>query len=439
MEDQEFAKLQAALKASEDALKAALAEQSVEIKSHGETAGETAKKISAAEGRLDQVVADLKGLTDETVAKLTEELTEAKSRVEELEKAGQRPGWPGSNADPEELKSPGERFTTGEETTASLKAFADNRSERVTMAAKSLFASFEAKANFLSDAATRLVVPQRTDIISPVLRRLRIRDLLPVRPTSSNAVEYLEEIGFAQTGSPDATQTHGAAAPAAEAAALAEAQLKMDLKTANVQDIGHWIPASRQILNDMGQLRSYIDDRLIYGVGYAEETQLLYGDGTSPNLQGFMTHASRQNYAWSSGIVGDTKIDAMRKAATLAHVREYMPTGAVMNPSDWEDVELAKGDDKHYIWFTVASGTEERLFRLPIVVTNAIMAADALVGSFGIGATLWDREQANVRISEHHQDFFTKRLVAILAEERLALTIYRPDAFVDVDFDSAPV
>ena len=151
-----------------------------------------------------------------------------------------------------------------------------------------------------------------------------------------------------------------------------------------------------------------------------------------------MTHGSRQTYAWSSGTVGDTKIDALRRAATKAHIREYMPTGAVLNPSDWEDIELAKGTDNHYIWFNVSSGTEERLFRLPVVVTNAINAGDGLVGSFAIGATIWDREQANVRISEHHEDFFTKRLVAILGEERLALTIYRPDAFVDVDFDAAP-
>ena len=436
MDEKQFAQLQAALKSSEEALKATLKTQADEIKASGETAAKTVKKITAAEGRLDQVVADLKGLTEETVAKLTEELTEAKSRVDELEKSAQRPGWPGDGVDPEELKSPGERFIESEQ----LKSALDNsKRETEAFGFKSMFASFEAKANFLSDAATRLVVPQRTDLISPVLRRLRIRDLLPVRPTNSNALEYLEEIGFAATGAASGTKTHGAAAPAAEAAALAEAQLEMELKTANVRDIGHWIPAGRQILNDMGQLRSYIDDRLVYGVGYAEETQLLYGDGNSPNLQGFLTHANRQTFTWSTdGASGDTKIDAVRKAATKAHVKEYMPTGVVMNPNDWEDVELAKGTDKHYIWFSVASGTEERLFRLPVVVTNAINAADALVGSFGIGATLWDREQANVRISEHHQDFFTKRLVAILAEERLALTIYRPDAFVDIDFDSAP-
>ena len=43
---------------------------------------------------------------------------------------------------------------------------------------------------------------------------------------------------------------------------------------------------------------------------------------------------------------------------------------------------------------------------------------------------LWDREDANVEISREHADFFTRNLAAILCEERLAVTVRRPEAFV---------
>jgi HK97 family phage major capsid protein len=60
-----------------------------------------------------------------------------------------------------------------------------------------------------------------------------------------------------------------------------------------------------------------------------------------------------------------------------------------------------------------------------------------LTGAFGLGAQIWDREQANVRISEHHADYFTKNMLAILAEERIALTVYRPESFVKGVFTAA--
>ena len=58
------------------------------------------------------------------------------------------------------------------------------------------------------------------------------------------------------------------------------------------------------------------------------------------------------------------------------------------------------------------------------------------------GITYTPREtlnyEAQVRVAEQHDDFFVKNMVVILAEERLALTLYRPEAFVVVTLDHAP-
>jgi HK97 family phage major capsid protein len=53
-----------------------------------------------------------------------------------------------------------------------------------------------------------------------------------------------------------------------------------------------------------------------------------------------------------------------------------------------------------------------------------------LVGNFAAGAMGWDRQQTTVGIAEQHEDFYVRNMVAILAEKRIALTVFRPDAFV---------
>ena len=71
---------------------------------------------------------------------------------------------------------------------------------------------------------------------------------------------------------------------------------------------------------------------------------------------------------------------------------------------------------------------------MPVVVTDAMLTDSFLVGDFGRAARLYDRQQAAVEVATQHADFFTRNMVAILAEERLALTINRPDLLVHGTF-----
>jgi HK97 family phage major capsid protein len=54
----------------------------------------------------------------------------------------------------------------------------------------------------------------------------------------------------------------------------------------------------------------------------------------------------------------------------------------------------------------------------------------ALVGAFSLGAQIFDREDANVVISTENQDDFIKNMITVRAEQRLALAVYRPEAFI---------
>mgnify|MGYP003349840607 FL=1 len=175
-----------------------------------------------------------------------------------------------------------------------------------------------------------------------------------------------------------------------------------------------------------------------------EDYQILQGDGTGENLLGVLNTPGVQQYAWSDGPtdvpVADTKGDSIRRAATLSFLAYYEPSGVVLHPNDWEDIELTKNTQGTYLFsVSMQVGGEARIWRMPVIDTPAMPEGTALVGAFGTGAQLYDREQASIRISEQHADFFVRNAIVVLAEERLALAVKRPESFVKIDFDHAPV
>lgn len=387
----------------------ALQKQREEIQAHGEGREETGRRVDEIGNRLEQISNDIR-----------EVQTRVQNAETEIARNGVRGGGDG-DAD----KTPGQRFVESEQYQDAVR----NHREKSDIVEIGSFHPRNTLITSAPDSGGGLVVPHRMPgIIAAPDRGLRIRDLIDVQPTQSNSIEYVEETGFTNN-----------AAPTAEGGQKPESALAFEVKSASVQTIPHWVPATRQIISDAGQLRSYIDGRLTYGIKIVEESQILYGDGNSPNLGGIATNASVQTYAWSSGKLGDTKVDAIRRAITLARVAEYPVTGVVLHPTDWEDIELLKGTDKHYIWVVVSVGGVMQVWKVPVVETTAVSAGESVLGAWSLGATLWDREQTTIRISDSHSDYFIKNKVAILAEERVALTVHRPEAFVVVDFDTAPV
>jgi HK97 family phage major capsid protein len=283
------------------------------------------------------------------------------------------------------------------------------------------------------------------------MRTKRVRDLFPVRTTTAAVIEYFRQIGFTSVAAPGVTadtySTNNSASSVAQRAGdtfglKPQSAFKFEGHQAPVRTLAHWEAAHRNVLADEPQLRSIIDNELMYGLRLLEDNQILNGDGTGENLLGVLATPGIQEYAWSDGVGGatpDTKADAIRRAATLAFLAYYEPTGIVLHPNDWEDIELTKDLQGQYlVAVSVAMGGEPRVWRMPVVDTPAIPEGTALVGAFGTGAQLYDREQASIRISEQHSDFFVRNAIVVLAEQRLALAVKRPEAFVAIDFDGAP-
>ena len=197
--------------------------------------------------------------------------------------------------------------------------------------------------------------------------------------------------------------------------------------------IAHFVIATRQILDDAPMLRSYIDGRLRYGLKLVEEDQLLNGGGTGTDLEGIYTAASAST-ANLAVVTTPTKIDVIRIAMLQAALAEYAPNGVVMHPTDWASIETLKDTAGAYLIGDPQETGVRRLWGLPVVATQAMALDKFLVGAFDMGAQIFDRMGARVEISTEDASNFRQNLVTILCEERLALAIYRPEAFVKGDF-----
>jgi HK97 family phage major capsid protein len=259
-------------------------------------------------------------------------------------------------------------------------------------------------------------------VVAAPNRRLTVRDLLTPGRMDGGQLEYVKETGF--TNNADVV---------AEGVRKAESSLKFDLISTNAKVIAHFVRASRQILSDASQLASYIDGRLRYGLAFKEEQQLLNGDGTGQNLLGIIPQATAFVAPFDPAGT-ETNIDNIRLAMLQAFLAEYPATGIVMNPIDWARIEMLKDTTGRYIIGNPQGSIGASLWNLPVVETQAMTNDKFLVGAFKLGAQVFDRWQARVEVATENEDDFVKNMVTILAEERLALAVYRPQSFIYGDF-----
>lgn len=362
---------------------------------------------------------DLSAATKQLADEALVGMNEAKARLDELEQKIARKG-----ADDETRpRSIGEQVLAADE----MKAFLASRASRgrASVEVKAIITSLTTDA---MGSAGDLIVPDRLPgILAPGQRRLTVRDLLTPGRTSSTSVQYVKETGFTNAAA-TVSETTGALKP--------QSDIKFDIATSSVTTIAHWVLATRQILDDAPMLQSYIDGRLRYGLALVEENQLLNGGGTGTDLNGIYTQAT----AFTAPITIPapvTRIDVLRLAVLKSALAELPTTGAVLHPADWASIELLKETTGAYLIGNPQGALAPTLWSLPIVATQAISQGNFLTGAFRLGAQIFDRWDARVEVSTEDDQNFRKNLVTILAEERLALAVYRPEAFVKGAFAAA--
>lgn len=387
-----------------DAIKAELGRISDQVKAAAETAQ---KEIASHAALSEQTRANVDKLLTEQGG-LQARLQAAEQLVAKLEQGG---------GHGHEALSAGAQLVAN----ADYLAWAERPSARFSM---------DVSAAVTSDPASAgdLIVKERVaGIKAPGQRRLTIADLINWVPVSSNAVEFVRETGFTNNAAP-VRENPSNPKP--------ESSIVLDALSAPVATIAHFIHCSKQILWDAPQLQAYIDGRLSYGLALKEEDQILMGSGTGLNVNGIHTQATA--YA-NPGVTvaNETRLDRLRLALLQAELAEAFADGIVLSPIDWAGIELLKNSQNSYLFANPQGVATPALWGRNVVTTKAMAADDFLVGAFGGGLAVEGHRRMGTTITVATQDDrdFVKNMVKVLAESRLALTVYRPEAFVKGDFD----
>ena len=278
---------------------------------------------------------------------------------------------------------------------------------------------FEVK-NTLTGSDTNVAPDRKPGIVSGAFQPLSMESLFAHVPTGSNAIEFTKENAFTNN-----------AAEAAEGAAKAESALTWTLVNMPISTVAHWLKISRQLAADNAALSAYVDLRMRYGVNRKVETQLVSGDGTAPNISGILDAGNYTAHGYANAALGATlkKLVLIRKIIGDMEADGYNPDAIVLNPADWATIEIellttAAGQTL----YSVTDGGQARLFGRRVVPAVGMTADNVAVGDFAQAGTIYDREGVIVEMSDSDSDNFTKNLITIRAERRLALATERPAA-----------
>lgn len=348
------------------------------------------------------------------------------------------------------FKTIGEMFVESAEYKGLLSQFPKGDNDRPSIPQKARVSSqpfgLKALVTGVSDTSGGAFVTndRQADVEMLGRRPLTVRDLVSVRQTTSDTVEFVQQTTQMTSAAPVAEATT-AAAPTAPGSAGAlvlpagggykpEGSIAFQVVTATVKTIAEWVPATKRALADAAQMRGLIDQELRDDLREEEEDQILNGNGTGENLTGILNTSGIQTQAAATGL--PSGVDVRTGTALIAQTKvqtvgRAIPTGYLMNSADWEQIALNRlAKNPQDVGVGRATAT---LHGLPVVLSEAIAAGTALVGDFR-KAVIWDRQQASITATDSHADFFIRNLVAILGEERLAFGVLRPKAFVRMAF-----
>ncbi|MGY6278300.1 phage major capsid protein [Methylomonas sp. MgM2] len=290
-------------------------------------------------------------------------------------------------------------------------------------------AKFEIKNNTLTGGDSTVAPDRKPGVVPGAFSPMTLESLFPAMPTAENAIEFTRELLFTNS-----------AAETAEGSAKSESSLTFELVNMPVSTVAHWIKISKQLASDAPALAAYVNLRMEYGVNRRIETQLAVGNGTAPNISGIFDTGNYQPHGYTAAQLTTSlpKHELIRRCMTDLFSAGYRPSAILLNPADWLQFELSiLNSTPSYSASDLINGLEAKLFGVPVVQSLGVTADTFGVGAFAMSGNIRNREDVTIEMSESDSDNFTKNLITVRAERRLALAIEQPSAIIGGDLTPA--
>ncbi len=369
-------------------------------------------KVTSIDGDTKAKVDHIRVLNDEIddLAKGVEELLmlEAAAAKAKDHESGSEPG---DGAEPpagkQTIKSVGAQFL-GSDT---MKGYSGGRTADVNI-------DVDLKTLFQTSAGWTPESTRGPRVVDYVTTPLQLLDVIPTSTTTQTSIKFMEETTF----------TNNAAA-VAEGGTKPEAALQLTERESSVRKLEVWLGVTEEQLEDVPQVRAYINRRLPFMVRQRLQALLISGNGTPPNLRGILNVSGIQTQAKGA----DPTPDAIYKAMTKVEVTgQAFPGVVAMHPNDWQEIRLLRTSDGVYIWGSPADAGPARIWGVPVTSVQAMTEGTAVVGDFANYSELAVRKGMTMKMSDSHDDYFITNKTAVLAEMRAAFVVYRPAAFCQV-------
>lgn len=338
-------------------------------------------------------------------------------------------------------KTAGELFVTSSAYKSVVESYKSNGRMAQNMSTGAI--SVDTKGTLLEGAgggggAIATTVPQvLPGVVDKQFQPLRVSDLLLSGQANTSSIRYVVE----------GTATSGAAG-VAEGGQKPQSTLGLTTTDEPVKKIATLIKVSDEMLEDAAQVRSYIDGRLSLFVKIEEERQLVLGAGTNEIVGIKPSGNTRGINIYAGGTAAGNKAVQLFKALNGQRGSALLePDFVVMNPTDYQDIRLLTdtagqffgggpfqgpyGNGQNVQSSGQVMGPNDYLWQKPVVVTTAVGAGTALIGTTS-AAQVFRRGGLTVEATNSNSTDFEYNLVSIRAEERLALAVYRPTAFTEV-------
>lgn len=257
---------------------------------------------------------------------------------------------------------------------------------------------------------------------------LQIEQLIPHIPVSVDAIEYTKE-GSVTDGSKIV----------AEGEKLGETTVtNPTLHTANCVNIGAYTVVTHQLLTNESALAAFIETKMQYKLKLNIENQLINGDGTSTQLGGLLHEG---NFTDKTTAVqgklpksGATLLDFALLLKTEFEKQYIVPEHLLLNPDDWAQLALLKDANGHYILGGPQLLATKNLWGTSIITTPFLSASKYILGNFTLGATIYDRESLDFRISDSDGENFKSMLYTFRVNRRLGFAVENPLAILAGDW-----
>lgn len=297
-------------------------------------------------------------------------------------------------------------------------AFKEFKGGQGPIAQLKLDKSMDMRATLFQTSAGWAPQVVRSGLVVPSQQRpIQVVDLIPSAPTSQSSYKYMLETTFTNN-----------AAETAEGGTYAESALALTEEITPIQKIATFLPVTDEQLEDVDGIAAYLENRLRFMVMQRLDSQILVGNGSTPNLKGLNNISGIQTQAKGS----DPTPDAIYKAMTLLRtVGRVVPNAVIINPLDWQDVKLLKTTDGIYIWGSPTDVGPDRIWGLNVALSDSQTQNTAIVADLTF-TQLLIRRDLEVQISNSHSTFFVEGKQAVRVDMRVGLVVTRPQAICTV-------